>query len=68
MDVLYGFVTYILIRKLFPMVVGGKMPGIGVGFEFRDLSFCGPCGPCYNYIFKTETKISPSSKTTAEVT
>ena len=28
------------------------MPGIGGGFrilsDFRELSFCGPCGPCFN--------------------
>ncbi len=34
------------------MVAGMKMPGIGARVfcilsDFRELSFCGPCGPCY---------------------
>ena len=33
------------------MVAGVKVPGLGVGFcllsDFREQSFCGPCGPCF---------------------
>ncbi len=40
-------------REAILMVVGVKMAGIGEGFgilsNFRELRFCGPCGPCFNY-------------------
>ncbi len=34
------------------MVAGVKMPGVGGGLRIlgylRELSFCGPCEPCFN--------------------
>ena len=34
------------------MVAGVKIPSIGWGFDFSELSLCGPCGPCYIDIAK----------------
>ena len=38
------------------MVVEGKMPGIGEEFlilsDIRELSTCGPCGPCFVYQYE----------------
>ncbi len=52
-DVLYGFDTHNLISKSFLMVAGVKMPSINGRFlnlsDFRELSFCGPCGPYFSY-------------------
>ena len=36
------------ISSSFLLVAGVKMPGIGEVFsDFRELSLCGPCGPCF---------------------
>ncbi len=32
------------------MAAGVKIPGIVVGLrDFRELSLCGPCEPCFSY-------------------
>ncbi len=46
----YGIDTIYLIRKPFLMVTGVKMTQFGGGEilnDFRELSFCGSCGPCF---------------------
>ena len=51
--VLYGFATYTLycLHSTFPSFQGG-------GFDFKELSFSGPCGPCFIYFKNTNTKPS----------
>ncbi len=47
-------------RYLLLMVVGAKTPGIGKGFwiliDFGELNVCGPCGPFFHEIYRSNYK------------
>ncbi len=40
------FAIYNLTRKPFLMVAG-----VNIRSDFRELGYCGPCGPCETFIF-----------------